>query len=90
MRKIVMKAHANTVGTDTEELMFFSDKTTDKQLDAYAQEFGQEHWNSYEEGDYSGEGAFGYTDPDEYYEACDAWWEVYDEDEHGDLEGRDA
>lgn len=90
MRRIVMKAHANTVGTDTEELFFFPDETTNQQLDDYAQDFGQEHWNSYEEGDYSGEGDFGYTDAAEYYEDCGAWWEEYDEEEHSWMEGRDA
>lgn len=78
-----MKAHADTVGTDTEELLFFSDETTNKQLDAYAQEFGQNHWDSY---DYSETE----EESEEYYQACDAWWEEYNEDEHGDLEGRDT
>lgn len=71
MRKIVMEAHADTVGTDTAELYEFPAETTDKELDDYAQGFGQNHWDSYDSSETEEES-------EEYYEACDSWWREYD------------
>ena len=79
MRKIVMCAHADTVGTDTKELIGFPDTVTSKELDEYAQEFGQAHWESYDSS--SNEEEY-----HEYIEACDSWWEEYNEEEHSWME----
>jgi hypothetical protein len=83
MRKIVFFAHANTVGTGTQELVLFDDNVTTKELDEYAQEFGMEHANAYdrgfdEEDEYEDEDAY----YDDYYAQCGWWWEDYDPAKH--------
>ena len=78
MRKIIFQAHADTVGTDTAEIFLYPDDVTDKQLDDDAQQFGQNHWESYDSSETEEES-------DEYYGACDAWWEVYDPEKHAGL-----
>ena len=77
-----MNAHADTVGTDAAELFDFPDDVTTKELDEYAQGFGQNHWESYDSSNTEEES-------EEYYEACDAWWEEYNEEEHSWMEGRE-
>lgn len=78
MRKIVFRAHADTVGTDTAELEIYPDDVTDKELDDAAHQFGQNHWESYDASETEEES-------EEYYEACDAWWEDYDPEKHAGL-----
>jgi len=84
MRKIVFFAHADTVGTDHAELVQFNSPITDKQLDEYCQEVGQEHANSYDQGEYGGEDD-DYEDESQYLEQCGWWWEEYDAEKHDGL-----
>ena len=80
MRKIVFFAHADTVGTDTAELVVFENGISDKEADEYCQDLGYE-WTSQWEPSYGGEDDQ-YEDPDQYYEACGWWWEDYCPAEH--------
>lgn len=78
MRKIVFQAHADTMGTDTAKLHIYPADVTEKELDEDAQQFGQNHWESYDSSETEEES-------DEYYEACDAWWEDYDPVKHAGM-----
>ena len=79
MRKVVFHAHADTVGTDTCELFGYPDDVTPEQLTEDCQQFGQNHWESYDSSENEEES-------EEYYQACDAWWVDYNEELDGWME----
>lgn len=87
MRKIVFQAHADTVGTDTAELVCFSPvdgvEVTDQHIDNYCDDFGMEHWDAYEPN--TGGPDDDYEDSEDYHQYCGAWWEEYNPDEHNRL-----
>ena len=88
MRKIVLRASSLCVGTDAAELLEVSDDTTDKELDAIANQFGLDNAEMY--GHYPEcERPEDMDEDDEYYDSygdnIDGWWETYDEIKHDGL-----
>jgi hypothetical protein len=85
MRKIVFRAHADTVGTDLYRLEELDDSVTGKDLEDIATDIGHEHAQSYspstvEEEDYESYEEF----YEAYLEQCGWWWEEYDPAKHDD------
>lgn len=84
MRKIVFRGHAHVVGTDYAQLEEIRDGVdgpiTDKALDDWAQELGQE-WANMFEPEMGGEDD-DFEDEEDYLQACGWWWEEYDPEKH--------
>lgn len=83
MRKIVFFFHADTVGTDQQDLFLFPDNVTTEEIQQHCDEYGNENANSWDRGDYEEDGFDNYEEYfDDYLQQCGWWWEDYNPDKH--------
>jgi hypothetical protein len=86
LRKIIFQGHADTVGTDTAEIIEFPDDATDKEISDCCDDWGHEMANMWDRGDYEEEGYETYEEGyDDFLQQCGWWWEEYEPEKHDGL-----